>query len=136
MNHMGHHMDGHINGPHESSHLYGHMDGPHESSHLYGHMGGHMGHTWGFHVDGVTWGSHVRAQLEARLREAVRDGNALAREVGELKSALKRAAHPGLPNGRHPLPNARQPLPNGHSSDKVCCPKLSTHSSDGLRTMN
>lgn len=60
----------------------------------------------------------MRAQLEARLREAVRDGNALAREVGELKAALKRAAHPGLPAGRHALPNGR-----AAASDKVRCSK-------------
>ena len=47
-------------------------------------------------------------QLESRLREAVRDGNALAREVGDLKAALKRAqAAPGLPAKRHGLPNGR-----------------------------
>jgi hypothetical protein len=48
------------------------------------------------------------AQLEARLRDAVRDGNALAREVGELKAALKRAqAQNGLPSRRSGLPNGR-----------------------------
>ncbi len=53
------------------------------------------------------------AQLEARLREAVRDGNALARETGELKAALKRAqAQSGLPR--------RNGLTNGRSAgDKV-----------------
>ncbi len=55
-------------------------------------------------------------QLESRLREAVRDGNALAREVGELKAALKRTqAAPGAG-----LPAKRQGLPSGRAAtDKV-----------------
>lgn len=56
-------------------------------------------------------------QLESRLREAVRDGNALAREVGELKAALKRAQ---AAHGSHGLPAKRQGLPNGRTAtDKV-----------------
>ncbi|EIE18515.1 hypothetical protein COCSUDRAFT_49237 [Coccomyxa subellipsoidea C-169] len=61
----------------------------------------------------------LNEQLEARLREAVRDGNALARETGELKAALKRAqAQSGLPR--------RNGLTNGRSAgDKENLPETS-----------